>query len=73
MTFRAGRSVDFVTRLGWLFNLLNSRAVASRANDFRDDSRWFLHDPRYLKLRKNLMQLQVSQGKRWRNGTRSLT
>jgi hypothetical protein len=48
-TFRAGRRINLVTRLGWLFNLFNARAVAGRANYFRDDFRFFLHDPQYLK------------------------
>ena len=52
-TFRAFRGIDFATRLGGLFDLLKSRAIAGRANNLCQSFTRFFHRDQSLKQNKN--------------------
>jgi hypothetical protein len=52
-TFCAFRGIDFATRLGGLFDLLKSRAIAGRANNLCQSFTRFFHRDQSLKQNKN--------------------
>ena len=49
-TFLAGRRVDSPTRLGWLLELLEARAVTGRADHFRSCFACFFHNSQMVDL-----------------------
>jgi hypothetical protein len=52
-TICAFRGIDFATRLGGLFDLLKSRAIAGRANNLCQSFTRFFHHDQSLKQNKN--------------------